>query len=508
LLVGCGTSTEREPVSERPNIVLILADDLGYSDISPYGAEIETPTLQRLADDGMRFTLMHNTSKCFPSRAELLAGVYAQQSHMHDEPGAFENTVMIGSVLKQAGYRTLFVGKHHGTDNPYDWGFDHYWGLRDGAANYFNPGEQRPFDAGAPAQKAWAYPRTFAFDDSLVAPFTPEEGYYGTDTWTDWALDLLRQYEDESEPFFLYLAYQAPHDPLQAPPETIEKYEGAYDDGYAAIRQARYDRLVDAGLLDEETYPLSEPMHRDWDDLSAAEKADQARRMEVYAAMIDRLDQNIGRVIDYLEQRGELANTLVMFASDNGASAEVVQIGEGPIGSMTRWASLGEDWANVGNTPFRYYKNYSYQGGVATPFIVHWPSVVAPGATSEYVSHFLDIVPTLVEVTGATYPDQHRGEPIVGMQGRSLLPLLRGESMRREGPLYWKWRDSRAVYRGGWKLVEADSSGWELYHIREDRSETRNQALQRPSLVEDLGMLWTEWYEGTARYRKPDSPQP
>ena len=505
--LGPDATSDPEAEDQRPNIVFILADDLGYSDISPYGSEIETPHLQRLAEGGMRFTQMHNTSKCFPSRAELLTGVYAQQSHMHDQAGEFENTVMLGEVLGQAGYRSIFVGKHHSTDHPTNWGFDHYWGLRDGAANYFNPGEQRPDDPGPPAQKEAYYPRTFVFDDSVASPFTPEKGYYSTDTWTTWALDLLGRYEEEPEPFFLYLSYQAPHDPLQAPEEAIEKYEGEYDEGYAAIREARYERLVESGLIDEETYPLSESTHRDWSSLSDSAKADQARRMEVYAAMIDRMDQNIGRVVDYLEERGELENTLFMFASDNGASAEVVQIGDGPIGSMTRWASLGEDWANVGNTPFRYYKNYSYQGGVATPFIAYWPGVVAPGTTSEYVSRFLDVMPTLVDLAGATYPDRYKGAPVVEMQGRSLLPILKGETpARRSGPLFWKWQDGRAIYRDGWKLVEEGDRGWELYDLFEDRSETQNRAPERPSLVEDLGSTWRQWYEGTARYRTPDTP--
>jgi arylsulfatase len=486
--------------------VFILADDLGYSDISPYGAvEIETPHLQRLADRGMRLTQMHNTSKCFTSRAELLTGIYAQQSHMHDTDGAFEHSVMLGEVLKQVGYRTLFVGKHHSTDNPINWGFDHYWGLREGAANYFNPGERRSFDPGDPAQKEWAYPRPFVFDDSVAAPFTPEKGYYSTDTWTTWALDLLRQYEEEENPFFLYLSYQAPHDPLQAPSETIEKYEGKFDEGYSAIRQDRYEQQVQSGLLDKGTYPLSEPTHRDWDTLSTAERQDQARRMEVYAAMIDRMDQNIGRVVDYLERRGELQNTLVIFASDNGASAEVVQIGDGPIGSVTRWASLKADWANVANTPFRYYKNDSYQGGVATPFIVHWPDVIEPGSRSEAIAKFIDVMPTLVDITGATYPETYKGEPVVDMQGRSLLPVFRGRPFDRKGPLFNKWDDGQAVYRDGWKLVKEGEQRWELYNLLEDRSETRNRAPARPELVEELSTLWGEWYEDTARYRDPDS---
>lgn len=503
-LPACSSDSDSETNTERPNIVLILADDLGYSDISPYGSEIETPHLQRLAERGMRFTLMHNTSKCFPSRAELLTGTYAQQSHMHDEPGEFENSIMLGEVLGRAGYRTLFVGKHHGTDNPYDWGFDHYWGLRDGAANYFNPGEQRAVDPGEPAQKDWAYPRTFVFDDSTVAPFTPEEDYYSTDTWTDWSLELLRQYEEEQNPFFLYLSYQAPHDPLQAPSEAIEKYKGMYDKGYGAIREARYERLVESGLIDPESYPLSEPTHRDWDTLSTEERDDQARRMEVYAAMIDRMDQNIGRIIDYLRSREELENTLFMFASDNGASAEIVRIGEGPIGSVTRWASLGEDWANVANTPFRYYKNYSYQGGVATPFIVHWPRVVEPDSKSEYVSKFTDIMPTLLDITGATYPDTYKGDKVAEMQGRSLLPVLKGKKGNRSGPIFNSWQDGRSVYRDGWKLIQQGKGDWELYDLQEDRTETTDLADERPSLLEDLSSTWREWYDGTAKYREPE----
>jgi len=506
LVSACADDSGTASDSERPNVVLILADDMGYSDISPYGSEVETPTLQRLAEGGMRFTLMHNTSKCFPSRAELLTGTYAQQSHMHDRDGAFENAVMLGEVLGEVGYRTIFVGKHHGTDNPYNWGFDHYWGLRDGAASYFNPGEKRPVDPGEPAQKDFAYPRPFVFDDSTVAPFTPEEGYYGTDTWTDWALELLGRYEDEQNPFFLYLSYQAPHDPLQAPQEMIEKYEGRYDDGYSAIRTARYERLLESGLIDEETYPLSEPTHRDWDALSPEEREDQARRMEVYAAMIDRLDQNIGRIVDELEARGEMENTLFMFASDNGASAEVVRIGEGPIGTVTRWASLQEDWANVANTPYRYYKNDSYQGGVATPFIVHWPGVVEPGSTTETVGKFIDIMPTLVDLTGAPYPDTYKGDSVVAMQGRSLLPVLKGESIERDGPIFNEWSGGKSIYRDGWKLVQGrDTSAWELYHLREDRTETTNVADEHPSRVEDLVDRWEAWYESTAQYRRPDA---
>ena len=488
----CGCTTE-EP--SRPNIVIVLADDLGYSDIGAYGSEIETPVLDRLADSGIRFTQMHNTSKCFPSRAVLLTGLYAQQVGMHEQPGAFRNAVMFGEVLKRVGYRTLFVGKHHSTDNPYNWGFDHYRGLRDGAANYFNPGRQRPSDPGPPAQKEWAYPRTFAFDDSLVAPFTPPEGYYGTDSWTDWALELLEQYKGEDKPFLLYLAYQAPHDPLQAPEEAILEYEGIYDEGYEAIAQARYRRQREMWLLDHR-YPRSEPTHRTWESLGDSARTDQERRMQVYAAMIDRLDSNIGRVVDAIKAMGEWEQTLFIFASDNGASAEVVTIGEGPIGSMTRWASLKADWANVANTPFRFFKNDSYEGGTATPFIVHWPEGIpdsVKGTFDHTTTHFIDIMPTLVEITGGEYPDTYKEEEVPQMEGVSLLPLFKGESIQREEPLFFDWQQGSAIRTGNWKLVRRGDSGWELYDMRTDRTETRNLTQEEPEVAERMEQRWEEW---------------
>lgn len=477
---------------EKPNIVIVLADDLGFSDIGAYGSEIKTPNLDRLAENGIRFTQMHNTSKCFPSRAVLLTGIYAQQSDMHDTPDRFRQAVMFGEILKKAGYRTLFVGKHHGTDNPFDWGFDHYWGLRDGAANYYNPGKQRLTDSGPPAQKEWAYPRTFAFDDSLVAPFTPPEGYYGTDTWTDWAIELLEKYRDEENPFLLYLAYQAPHDPLQAPEESVQKYEGVYEKGYEAIARARYQRQIEMGLLDDR-YPRSEPTYRNWEQLSDSAKADQVRRMQVYAGMIDRMDQNIGRLVNYIQETDDWENTLFMFASDNGASAEVVEIGEGEIGSITRWASLKEDWANVANTPFRNYKNYSHEGGTATPFIVHWPKRIKNGGSVNHtLTHFIDVMPTLAEIPGAEYPKKYKGEDLHPMQGESLLPLFIHESFERKDPLFYDWGEGSAIQTENWKLVRWGEE-WELYDRRTDRTETTNLISVLPDTADVLKKKWQEW---------------
>lgn len=488
--LSCDSSDD----SQLPNIVLILADDLGYSDIGAYGSEVETPNLDRLADNGIRFTQMHNTSKCFPSRAVLLTGQYAQRIGMGESPNSLNNAVMFGEVLSNAGYNTIFVGKHHGTDNPHEWGFDHYWGLRDGAANYFNPGEQRPSDPGPPAQKENYYPRTFLFDDSLAAPFTPPDDYYATDTWTDWALELLGRYENDNNPFLLYLSYQAPHDPLQAPVESIEKYEGVYEVGYEKIAAGRYERQKQIGLLDER-YLRSEPTVRQWETLDDSSKTDQIRRMQVYAAMIDRMDQNIGRILSYLEEQDELDNTFFMFASDNGASAEIVEIGEGEIGSMTRWSSLKEDWANVANTPFRMFKNYSHEGGTATPFIVHWPDGIPEGGQINHsLLHFIDIMPTLVEVSNGTYPEQYKEQQLYPMEGVSFLPLLKGDSIERKEPLFYEWNEGRAVHTQNWKLVQWGEK-WELYDRHNDLTETRNLAEEYPDTVDFLEAQWQQWAE-------------
>src|SRR5690606_20054278 len=306
-LVGCQAPVSHErDKGFAPNIVIILADDLGYSDIGAYGSEIHTPFLDQLAQVGIRFTQMHNTSSCFPSRAVLLTGLYAQQVNMDEKPIDIHHAVMSGQVMKNAGYRTLFVGKHHGTDNPYDWGFDHYRGLRDGAANYFNPGLQRDEEP-MPAQKKYGQ-RVFAFDSLLVQGYTPPKDYYATTAWTDWALELLEKYREEDKPYFLYLAYQAPHDPLQAPEEEIAKYDGVYDVGYEVIAQQRYEKQRRMNLLDDR-YPRSQPSYDDWKTLSDSVRRDEVRRMQVYAAMIDVLDQNIGRVIDYIKESGEWDNT-------------------------------------------------------------------------------------------------------------------------------------------------------------------------------------------------------
>lgn len=483
---------ETEP--SRPNIVIILADDLGWSDIGCYGSEIPTPNLDRLARGGMRFTQFHNTAKCFPSRAALLTGLYAQQCGMDTTAQSTQqNAVTFGRVLHDAGYRTLMVGKHHGLDNPYEMGFEHYYGLRDGAANYFNPGLPRDREP-VPAQKRPGG-RTWCFDETVLTPYTPERrDFYSTDVFTDWALELLEpEKEDDDRPFLLYLAYQAPHDPLQAWYEDIVRHQGVYDVGYEAIAEARYQTQLDLGLIESVSFPRSAPTHRDWDSLTDDERADQVRRMTVYAAMIDRMDQNIGRVLDHLEETGALENTLILFASDNGASAEVVDIGDGRIGSMTRWSSLGPDWANVANTPFRNFKNNSHEGGICTPLIAWWPGVIDAGTITNQIGHFIDVMPTLVEVAGADYPIEMGEDLIFPMEGRSLLPVFRGGQLTRGEPLYFQWSRGRAIMDGEWKAVQWGAPDWELFNIREDRTETRDLALVHPDVLTRLTVRHGQW---------------
>jgi arylsulfatase len=482
-----------------PNIILISADDLGWSDLGCYGSEILTPNIDQLAQQGMRFTQFHNTSKCYPSRACLLTGVYAQQNgydRSFREP--LKTAVTLGEVLRTAGYITLWSGKHHGVENPIYRGFDHYYGLKDGACNYFNPGVQRPGE-GVPARKSrkgQKNKRAWCIDSAMFAPYTPEaKDFYTTDYFTNYALDWLKQYKEDERPLFLYLAYTAPHDPLMAWPEDIQKYEGKYDHGYEDIRRERYAKQLALGLLDE-TYKLSDPTYPAWDTLSEEFKQEEIRKMEVYAAMIDRLDQNIGRVLKTLEETGRNDNTIILFVSDNGASAEVVRLEDdyGEIGTLTRWSSLGPRWANVSNTPFRFYKNYSYEGGINTPLIASWPGKIAPGTFSAFPGHFIDIMATLLDITGATYPEEFNGAVITPLQGESLLAAFRGEEVKRAKTLFWEWSRGQAVRDGDWKLVRwGKDNPWDLYKVSEDPTEVEDLAADYPDRVQEMERQFINW---------------
>ncbi len=520
-------SCQEKTKNERPNIVMILADDMGFSDLGCYGSEINTPNLDQLADNGLRFTQFTNTSKSFPSRACLLTGLYAQQCGMGKQPAYITNAITIGEVLKKAGYRTLMSGKHHGKDNMYNRGFDRYYGLRDGACNFFNPGKQRPGEP-APAHKTWAKPRKWCIDDSVYAPYTPKEkDFYTTDYFTKYAIQYLDDYQDEKKPFFLYLSYTAPHAPLQAWPEDIARYEEVYKKGYETIRLQRYKTQLKSGLIDSSTYPLSTPDHLAWDSLSTKEKKDEARRMQVYAAMIDRMDQKIGEVINKLKEMDEYENTIIMFASDNGGAPAIFPedgggfsdgAGEGTIGSIDRWGYVGTSWANVSNTPYRYYKNWSHQGGICTPFIVHWPGKIEPGIT-EYPGHFIDLMPTLIDLAEAQYPEEFNGDTLPNLAGESFVDVLTNNKNKRNTTLFYQWQNGKAVRHNDYKLVweshtpiknleqltegpDEQKGSWALYNMTEDKTETRNIASEKPAFVNEMTTMYIKWSNQMKKYEK------
>lgn len=484
---------------DRPNIIFILVDDMGWSDLGCYGSEIQTPNIDSLASQGIRFTQMYNTAKCFPSRACLLTGIYAQQSGMSENFGKLENSVTLGEVLRDAGYRTLASGKHHGTENLYDRGFDHYYGLRDGCCNFWNPGVQRDGEPDPGRKRA----RYWCIDEKTYYPYTPEDpNFYTTDAFTDYPLKWLDEPEAADKPFFLYLSYTAPHYPLHAWPDDIAKYKGVYDRGYHAIQKARYNRQVQMGLVDPGIAPLKpDPMPGEWESLSKDEKQKEARRMEIYAAMLDRVDQNIGRILRKLEQQGKLDNTLIMFASDNGgcaenAGAKVLSDDPADSGTVASYDTVGKSWAIVQNTPFRFYKNYSHEGGICTPFVAYWPDgIKRTGEFSDQLAHFIDIMPTVVELSGATYPENHHNTKIVPMQGISLVPALMSKDIERDKPVFWQWKNGAAIREKQMKAVRWGKE-WELYDLSADRNETVNLAKTNPELLKRLIKQWENWYSG------------
>ena len=482
-----------------PNVILILVDDLGYSDLGAYGSEVATPNIDRMAFNGVRFTNAYNTSKCFPSRASLLTGLYSQQIGYHKSfRQPMLNAITLGEMFQLVGYTTLWSGKHHSTENPVDRGFDHYSGLLDGASNHFNPGLQREGE-GQPAQKGLrntpvSY-RNWVIEGEVYNPYTPKsKDFYTTDIFTNYALNWMDQIEPE-KPFFLYLSYTAPHDPLMAWPKDIEKYKDRYLEGYEVIRKQRFKKQKQLGVLPKKT-GLSKAQYIDWDSLNPEEKADESRTMAVYAAMIDRLDQNIGKLLEKLEKQGKLDNTLILFTSDNGGSSEVVNIpgGTGLIGSSTNWKSLGKNWANVSNTPYREYKNWSYEGGIKTPLIAYWPKKIkTKGFVSHKPIHFIDFLPTLQELIGANYPEYLNGNTIFPSPGESFLPQLLGDSsVKRDAPIFWQWRHGKAVRDKNWKLV-AHKDLWELYNLESDPIEEINLIEKEKKKLTELKALYENW---------------
>ena len=526
-LSSCGVSIQNHN-QNQPNIVLILVDDMGFSDLGCYGSEIHTPNIDFLAENGVRFNQFTNASKSFPSRACLLTGLYAQQCGMAQRPDTIRNAVTIAEVLKANGYRTLMSGKHHGKENLYNRGFDRCYGLKDGACNHFNPGLKRDGEP-EPAHKVWAAPRKWCIDDSIYAPYNPvEKDFYTTDYFCKQSLIYLDTYKNEEKPFFLYLSFTAPHDPLHAWPEDIAKYEGVYDSGYKYIRQRRYDKMQKIGIIDE-SFPISEDLFSDWDTMNSTDKKDEIRRMQVYAAMIDRVDQKVGELIRKLKETGAYDNTVFIFSSDNGGSMGMFPIdgegynegaGEGEIGTIGRWASVGFSWANVSNTPFRFFKNWSHHGGVCSPFIVYYPNKIKPKITS-YPGHFIDIMPTIIDLSGSKYPKKYNGKSIPNMEGESLLPVLFGDKKTRSNPIFWNYQNGKAVRTNNFRLVwesnttlnkqEEYSEGpdnkegeWKLYDMRNDKTETVDVSQFKSKDYESLKKIYEEWNNEMLKYIQLD----
>lgn len=475
--------------ANRPNIVVIMTDDMGYSDLGCYGGEIRTPHLDRLAKNGLRYTRMYNTSKCWTTRISLLTGLYHQRSGRD-----FANTALIGEVLRPAGYRTWWSGKHHADFNPYERGFDHFSGFLGGAINFWNPSDVAREGEPLPG---WRSVYTWAFDARTVKPFVPEKEFFATDDFTDWALKWLDEKRGEDEPFFLYMAYNAPHWPLHAHAEDIARYEGVYDEGYEAIREARYRRQIEMGLFEEANARLSPAEHDVWGELSKETRKQEALRMQIHAAMVDRVDQNVGRLVAKLKDLGKFDNTLILFLVDNGASHERPRRGKkdpkAEWGTVGSFEAIGKSWANAANTPLRKWKITGMEGGINTPMIAHWPSGISakPGSICREPCHLIDFAPTFIELAGdgAVYP-----EKLPRLDGMSLTPTFRAGELTRAKPLCFQYGGWQAVFDGGWKLVQNKAQSWELYDLNSDRTETRNVAAQHPGRVERMARQWNEWY--------------
>ena len=548
ILFACASVAQAgDSAPRRPNIVLIMSDDMGYSDLGCYGGEIETPNLDALARGGVRFTQFYNTARCCPTRAALLTGLYSHQAgigHMTEDKGVDgyrgdlnKRCVTIAEALRPAGYKNYMIGKWHVTKSgkpqseadkhnwPLQRGFDRFYGTIHGAGSFFDP-------------------NTLTRDNTEISAYAdpeykPREFYY-TDALSDQAARFVAEHRrDQTEkPFFMYVAYTAAHWPMHAKPADIAKYRGRYDVGYDAVRAARVEKLKRLGLLDSRWQVAAQDGGK-WDDVKNREY--ETRCMEVYAAMIDCMDQGIGRIVAELKKQGELDNTLIFFLQDNGGCAE--PIGREPkqkvladvkdiaplaadylqpdmIPKQTRdgrpmrqgygilpgdadtYAGYGRAWANVSNTPFREYKHWEHEGGISTPLIMHWPAGMTANATSaggigtlfREPAHLIDLMATCVDVAGAQYPTMHAGQTITPLEGVSLRPALADGTLGRKQPIYFEHEGNRAVRDGRWKLVAKGPAGaWELYDMEADRTEQHDLASAEPQRLATMVGQWEAW---------------
>ncbi|MBT3374372.1 MAG: arylsulfatase [Lentisphaerae bacterium] len=457
----------------RPNILLILTDDLGFSDLGCYGSEIATPNLDRLAQDGLRFSQFYNTAKCHSSRVSLLSGRWCRQA---GDVGLSRATT-IAEVLREGGYFTAMTGKWHLKKEPTDFGFQRYFGHLSGACNYYR-GD-----------------KTFRLNGK---PWTvPKDGFYTTVANVDFALQFLGEARTAAQPWFLYVAFNAPHAPLQPLEEDYRRYRTSYEKGWDAVRTARAEKQRLSGLFGQAVTPSPRPPHVPaWDALSPEMRDWESRRMAAYAGMIDRIDQEIGRLLADLRRNGELDNTIIVFLSDNGAcpyDRRSTGMDRQPYEPDVSWSdSTGWAWAR--NCPFRYYKQNQFEGGIATPAIVHWPAgmSVKPGALTHTPAHLVDVLPTLAEAAGVSVPNEWPERELTALAGVSLTPLLAGRELPERPPIHLLFSRDRGLRDGDWKLVSFRRQPWELYNIAEDRAEIHNLAAQHSDVVKRMSAQWHE----------------
>jgi arylsulfatase len=507
-LIGCSCSKqEQRPGNSKPNIVIILADDLGFSDIGYFGGEIATPNIDILASQGMSFTQFYNAGRCCPSRASLLTGLYPHQAGVGgmvspgNRPGYLgrlnENCATFANVLSQSGYQTFLSGKWHVTHynytdpkptlHPETWplqrGFDRFFGILAGGGSYFSP-------------------QSLMVDNEFIEP---EKDFYFTDQINDHAVKFIQE-ADNDNPFLLFVSHVAPHWPLHALPEHINRFKGKYDMGWDELRELRYNKMIETGILDP-NWPLTPRDERvpPWED--ARNKEWEDHRMAVYAAQIYSMDQGIGRIMEALKNTSKYDNTLILFLSDNGGSSEIIggidtrhgyferggTTSEILPGGPDTYASYAVGWANASNTPFRLYKSWMHEGGISTPLIAHWPKEILPNQITHELGHVIDIMPTLIELSGAEYPSELNGNHLTPLEGISLLPVLKGEAKEQHKAIFWEHFGNKAIRVGEWKLVSADNGEWELYNMEKDRTEMNNLNEKFPGRVDEMIQMWKEW---------------
>jgi arylsulfatase A-like enzyme len=514
---GSGTAAGRQP-----NVLILIADDLGFADLGCYGGEVATPHLDALAANGLRFTQFYNTARCWPSRAALMTGYYAQQVRRDTLPEIVSGggnrgerpawAPLLPRLLAPAGYRSYHSGKWHIDGMPVAEGFDRSYYLRD-QGRFFSP-------------------RVHWEDDQKLGAVERGSGYYSTITVAEHAIKCLLEHANHTpdQPFLSYVAFAAPHFPLQALPEDIARYAGRYDAGWEAIRAARYQRQHELGLVSAALSPVERdigppydfPDHLEilgpsevnrplpWEDLTPAQQQFQAIKMSLHAAMIDRMDREIGRILAQLKAMDAYENTLILFLSDNGASAEIMVRDDGHDpeavpGSADTYLCLGPGWSTSSNTPFRRHKTWVHEGGIATPFIAHWPlGIKGRGELRRTPAHIIDVVPTLIELAGVTKPAAIEGHDVPTSPGHSLAPVFASDVRIDRDSLWWLHEGNRAVRVGDWKLVAARDEPWELYDLKTDRAETTDLAGKHPDRVRELEQVWQQQYDNCVNLARRD----